>query len=122
MMQMPCLLQDNVMLEYSMDDADALLEKNLSAAKLSLDNVETDLGFLRDQTTTIEVSILENNTLCMSHYIPFARSLTQVLLWKFPYQSCAIFMPICSDYGFDILYSDWLDALHSQFPRSVLGG
>lgn len=45
------------MLEYSLDDAEALLSKNLTAAVKSLDNVEQDLGFLRDQTTTIEVNM-----------------------------------------------------------------
>ena len=50
--------QANVMLEYSLDDAQALLQRNLEAAKKSLEQVEEDLGFIRDQTTTIEVSIL----------------------------------------------------------------
>ena len=48
------------MLEYNLKDAEELLEKNLSAAQKSLAQVEEDLGFLRDQTTTSEVSILEN--------------------------------------------------------------
>ena len=51
------LLQANVMLEYNLDDAEALLERNLSAARKSLETVEEDLGFLRDQTTTIEVNM-----------------------------------------------------------------
>ena len=46
------------MLEYSLNDAQTLLEKNLSMANTSLAQVEEDLGFLRDQTTTLEVSIL----------------------------------------------------------------
>jgi len=46
------------MLEYSLDDAELLLTKNHNAALRSLEVVENDLGFLRDQTTTIEVSIL----------------------------------------------------------------
>ena len=46
------------MLEYNLDDADALLSRNLDAATKSLATVEEDLGFLRDQTTTTEVSIL----------------------------------------------------------------
>ncbi|KAK7494519.1 hypothetical protein BaRGS_00014172, partial [Batillaria attramentaria] len=51
-----CLwLGANVMLEYTLDDADELLEKNLSAAVKSLAQVEQDLGFLRDQMTTLEV-------------------------------------------------------------------
>ncbi len=51
------LLQANVMLEYNLDDAEALLERNLSAARRSLTHVEDDLGFLRDQTTTVEVNM-----------------------------------------------------------------
>ena len=51
-------LQANVMLEYTLGDAEALLQKNHSAALKSLAQVEDDLGFLRDQTTTVEVSIL----------------------------------------------------------------
>jgi len=46
------------MLEYTLDDAELLLTKNHSAALKSLEVVDNDLGFLRDQTTTIEVSIL----------------------------------------------------------------
>jgi hypothetical protein len=51
-------LQANVMLEYTLDDAETLLLKNHSAALKSLAQVDVDLGFIRDQTTTIEVSIL----------------------------------------------------------------
>jgi len=47
----------NVMLEYSLDDAVSLLNKNKEAAVKSLAQVEEDLGFLRDQTTTVEVNM-----------------------------------------------------------------
>lgn len=46
------------MLEYDIDEARALLEKNLSTATKNLDLLEEDLDFLRDQFTTTEVSIL----------------------------------------------------------------
>lgn len=46
------------MLEYDIDDAQALLEKNLSTASRNLETLEEDLDFLRDQFTTTEVSIL----------------------------------------------------------------
>lgn len=46
------------MLEYDIDEAQALLEKNLSTATRNLDLLEEDLDFLRDQFTTTEVSIL----------------------------------------------------------------
>ncbi|KAJ0006217.1 hypothetical protein NQD34_013490 [Periophthalmus magnuspinnatus] len=53
-----CLwLGANVMLEYDIDEAQALLEKNLSTASRSLDTVEEDLDFLRDQFTTTEVNM-----------------------------------------------------------------
>merc|ERR1711988_15125 len=53
-----CLwLGANVMLEYDLDEAAALLAKNHEAATKSLEQVEEDLGFLRDQTTTIEVNM-----------------------------------------------------------------
>jgi len=55
-------VQANVMLEYTLDDAEFLLTKNHNAALKSLEVVENDLGFLRDQTTTIEVSILYDIT------------------------------------------------------------
>ncbi|KAI3376171.1 hypothetical protein L3Q82_016705 [Scortum barcoo] len=54
-----CLwLGANVMLEYDIDEAQALLEKNLSTASRNLETLEEDLDFLRDQFTTTEVSIL----------------------------------------------------------------
>lgn len=53
-----CLwLGANVMLEYTLDDAEALLLKNQETAVKSLAQVEEDLGFLRDQTTTLEVNM-----------------------------------------------------------------
>lgn len=55
---MTFFLQANVMLEYDIDEAQALLEKNLSTATKNLDSLEEDLDFLRDQFTTTEVSIL----------------------------------------------------------------
>ena len=54
------LQQANVMLEYTLDDAQGVLQKNLEVAESSLEKVENDLGFIRDQTTTIEVSILSD--------------------------------------------------------------
>lgn len=47
----------NVMLEYGIEDAKVLLEKNLEAANKSLSQVEDDLSFIRDQTTTLEVNM-----------------------------------------------------------------
>ncbi|CAM9386399.1 unnamed protein product [Bubo scandiacus] len=53
-----CLwLGANVMLEYDIDEAQALLEKNLSTATRNLDLLEEDLDFLRDQFTTTEVNM-----------------------------------------------------------------
>ncbi|KAM5146771.1 prefoldin subunit 3 [Mantella aurantiaca] len=53
-----CLwLGANVMLEYDIDEAQALLEKNLSTATRNLESTEEDLDFLRDQFTTTEVNM-----------------------------------------------------------------
>ena len=52
--------QANVMMEYSIDEALSLLTKNLASAKKMLSQVQEDLNFVRDQTTTTEVSILNN--------------------------------------------------------------
>ncbi|XP_054271972.1 prefoldin subunit 3 [Macrosteles quadrilineatus] len=53
-----CLwLGANVMLEYTLEDAMALLNKNIETAKKNLSHVEHDLDFLRDQFTTTEVNM-----------------------------------------------------------------
>jgi len=46
------------MLEYTIDEAEELLTKNLQAALKNLNQIDSDLSFLRDQITTTEVSIL----------------------------------------------------------------
>jgi prefoldin subunit 5 len=46
------------MVEYSFEEANELLTKNLESAKKSLATIEEDLDFLKDQITTTEVSIL----------------------------------------------------------------
>lgn len=53
-----CLwLGANVMLEYSCEEAKALLQKNLENAKASLDVLVGDLQFLRDQVTITQVTM-----------------------------------------------------------------
>lgn len=53
-----CLwLGANVMLEYTLDDAQELMVKNIEAAKKNLGYVEHDLDFVRDQFTTMEVNM-----------------------------------------------------------------
>jgi len=47
----------NVMLEYSYDEADKLLNKNLQNAQTNLAALEEDLAFLKDQITISEVNI-----------------------------------------------------------------
>ncbi|GFT38516.1 prefoldin subunit 3 [Nephila pilipes] len=47
----------NVMLEYTLKDAEALLSKNLQTATKNLSQLEDDLDFLRDQLTTTEVNM-----------------------------------------------------------------
>ncbi|KAJ3158414.1 hypothetical protein HDU86_002883 [Geranomyces michiganensis] len=46
----------NVMLEYSTPEARELLTQKLSSARVSLEQVDEDLEFLRDQITTMEVN------------------------------------------------------------------
>ncbi|RZC72060.1 hypothetical protein C5167_035252 [Papaver somniferum] len=53
-----CLwLGANVMLEYTSEEANALLQKNLDNAKASLEVLIADLQFLRDQVTVTQVTI-----------------------------------------------------------------
>ncbi|KAF7989792.1 hypothetical protein HCN44_008466 [Aphidius gifuensis] len=53
-----CLwLGANVMLEYTLDDAQSLMVKNIDVAKTKLKHVEHDLDFVRDQFTTTEVNM-----------------------------------------------------------------
>ncbi|XP_076245213.1 prefoldin subunit mgr [Calliopsis andreniformis] len=53
-----CLwLGANVMLEYTLDEAEEVLTKNIESAKKTLGYVEHDLDFLRDQYTTTEVNM-----------------------------------------------------------------
>ncbi len=47
----------NVMVEYSYDDAIKLLTRNLSSAEEKLAETESDIDFLKDQTTTTEVNM-----------------------------------------------------------------
>jgi len=46
----------NVMLAYPIPEAEDLLTSKLSTAKLSLENCEEDMDFLREQITTLEVA------------------------------------------------------------------
>jgi prefoldin subunit 5 len=53
-----CLwLGANVMLEYTLEDAQELLITNMKAAQKNLSFVEHDLDFIRDQFTTTEVNM-----------------------------------------------------------------
>jgi len=53
-----CLwLGANTMLEYDVEEAEELLVKNLTDAKASLEKLEDDLDYLRDQITTTEVNL-----------------------------------------------------------------
>lgn len=47
----------NVMIEYSYDEALALLERNFKNAEIRIASTEEDLNFLKDQITTTEVNI-----------------------------------------------------------------
>jgi len=57
-----CLwLGANVMLEYTLDEADELLSGNQKTAQTTLQKVDEDLDFLRDQITTTEVNMARLN-------------------------------------------------------------
>lgn len=47
----------NVMLEYTQDEAEQLLVKNLNNAETNLSTLEQDLSYLKDQITISEVNI-----------------------------------------------------------------
>jgi len=47
----------NIMLEYPLDEAKAMLSKNLQSAQKNVASLSTDLEFLRDQITTTEVNM-----------------------------------------------------------------
>ncbi|XP_042909331.1 prefoldin subunit 3 [Parasteatoda tepidariorum] len=47
----------NVMLEYTLKDAEDLLSRNFQTATKNLSQLEEDLDFLRDQLTTTEVNM-----------------------------------------------------------------
>lgn len=44
------------MLSYPLDEAETLLEARLASAKQTLSNCLTDLDYLREQITTVEVA------------------------------------------------------------------
>ncbi|KAJ5073586.1 prefoldin subunit 3 [Anaeramoeba ignava] len=47
----------NVMLEYPIDEAAKLLENNISNAKKTIEELLSDINYLKDQITTTEVTI-----------------------------------------------------------------
>jgi hypothetical protein len=62
------------MLEYTCEEAKDLLTTKLDTAKNSLKNTLEDLEFLRDQITTMEVSILFLKKLLNHYFFSFHRS------------------------------------------------
>jgi|EP01047_Picozoa_sp_COSAG01_P003439 hypothetical protein len=49
--------QANVLCEYPVEDAQALLTENRDNAQVNLKSLDEDVQFLRDQITTTEVNI-----------------------------------------------------------------
>jgi len=47
----------NVMVEYSLEEAESLLKENLDGARDKIQQLEKELSFLREQMTTTEVNI-----------------------------------------------------------------
>src|SRR5688572_19510677 len=60
-------LQANVMLEYSLADAQALLSKNTETAKNNLKTVDTDLDFLRFGDPRLYFVLFINSYQCNVH-------------------------------------------------------
>jgi hypothetical protein len=61
------------MLEYTLQEAKELLENKLDTNQNALKNVLEDLEFLREQVTTMEVSILLsylNKKIELGHFYP----------------------------------------------------
>eukprot|EP00127_Corallochytrium_limacisporum_P001027 Clim_evm26s34 gene=Clim_evmTU26s34 len=53
-----CLwLGANVMLEYTQEEAQSLLERNKATAEEKLEEVENEMGYLKEQITTMEVNM-----------------------------------------------------------------
>lgn len=69
------------MLEYTLNDAETLLSKNLNTATKNLTQLEDDLDFLRDQLTTTEVSILFSVGLSVQFNI-MIKTLRQIAIIK----------------------------------------
>jgi hypothetical protein len=61
------------MVEYSFDEAIALLTNNVLNAEKNLSNLVEDLDFLKDQITTSEVSILHQILLFSFTIVDIAR-------------------------------------------------
>lgn len=57
----------NVMLEYTQDEALALLQRNLDNANRSIESTDTDLKFIKDQITTCEVNIARTHNFLVTH-------------------------------------------------------
>lgn len=83
---MCCLLftaQANVMLEYEAEEAYTLLSQNLENAQTNVTDILKDLDFLRDQITTMEVSILLSlHGLFLSLFVSLMRYLCFVVSFR----------------------------------------
>jgi hypothetical protein len=68
--------QADVMLEYPVGEALALLTKNKETAETNLEQLQDDLNFLRDQITTTEVSIRKRRIdQIFGEYLSYAREI-----------------------------------------------
>lgn len=57
----------NVMLEFPVEEAKVLLERNLVNAEASIESTDTDLKFIKDQITTCEVNIARVHNFIVTH-------------------------------------------------------
>ena len=76
------------MLEYSIEEAETLLSKNLETATKNLAQIDIDLDYLRDQITTTEVSKCYINSeanlvhcLCLTTIFHFFLDMARAYNW-----------------------------------------
>lgn len=71
------------MLEYEAEEAFTLLSRNLESAQANMVDIHKDLDFLRDQITTMEVSILLSLSVFFSFFVDFFLVFSAVFFFSF---------------------------------------
>jgi hypothetical protein len=82
----------NVMMEYTLDEAEDLLTSNLATAQASLVEVDTGLSFCREQLTTTEVNIAR----VYNYDVQLRRQVAQMTMLYFCAQTNGLYREIHS--------------------------